>query len=99
MRFHGISLNSATSICILKSCGNIKGIVDINNQFQNEIVRKSLLRENITLGNALIDMFGKCDELGKAQNIFEELPVRDDISWNSLIAGYVRRELCHEALN
>ena len=51
------------------------------------------------LGNSLIDMFGKCGELGKAQNILEELPIRDVISWNSLIAGYVRRELCHEALN
>ena len=51
------------------------------------------------LGNALINMFRKCGELGKAQNILEELPIRDVISWNSLITGFVGRWLCHEALN
>ena len=99
MQDKGVSPNAVTLICILKSCSSMEGIVDMNNQFQNEIVSKSLLRENIMLGNSLIDMFGKCGELAKAQNIFEELPVRDVISWNSLIAGYVGRGLCHEALN
>ena len=41
--------------------------------------------------DCIIKGFGKFGELGKSQNIFEELPVRDVCSWNSLILGYVRR--------
>ena len=50
------------------------------------------------LGNALVDMYVKCGELAKAQQVVEELDVRSVVSWNILIAGYTQEEQGHKAL-
>ena len=56
------------------------------------------LEKNVVIGNALIDMYAKCGVLGKALEIFKELPVHDVISWNALIGGYAQHDLGHGAL-
>ena len=46
----------------------------------------------------LVDMYAKCGELGKAENVLEELSVRDVVSWNALISGYVQYQRGKDAL-
>ena len=53
-----------------------------------DIERKALLDNNLVVGTALIDMYSKCGLLKEAQIIFDQLRVRDPITWNSLITGY-----------
>ena len=36
-----------------------------------------------------MDMYAKCDEVGKALNVLEEVPVHDMVSLNALISSYV----------
>ena len=43
------------------------------------------------LGYTLIDMYAKCGELEKAREVFEQLPLRDVVSWTALIMGYAQR--------
>ncbi|KAH9723670.1 pentatricopeptide repeat-containing protein [Citrus sinensis] len=40
--------------------------------------------------NALLDLYGKCDELIEAHKVFEEMTDRDIGAWNNLISGYAR---------
>ncbi|KMT12050.1 hypothetical protein BVRB_5g100090 [Beta vulgaris subsp. vulgaris] len=42
----------------------------------------------ISVGNALISMYGRCREMDDAKLVFDELAFHDSISWNSLIGGY-----------
>ncbi|KAL9269829.1 Pentatricopeptide repeat-containing protein [Drosera capensis] len=48
----------------------------------------------VFLVNSLIDMYSKCGRFDKAKVLFERCEEVDDVSWNSMIAGYVRVE-CH----
>lgn len=41
------------------------------------------------VGNALFRMYASCGAVGLARQVFDEMPVRDVVSWSSLIAGYV----------
>ncbi|KAF9612044.1 hypothetical protein IFM89_037963 [Coptis chinensis] len=42
------------------------------------------------LVNSLIDMYSKCGKVDNARLVFESSDNVDDVSWNSLIAAYVR---------
>ena len=42
------------------------------------------------LDNTFVDMYAKCDDLEKAQLVFDELPIQDLVSWNSLISRYAQ---------
>eukprot|EP00250_Pteridium_aquilinum_P034497 c7669_g1_i2 orf=1-1518(-) len=43
-------------------------------------------------------MYAKCGSLYEAQQVFDGLPSRDIVSWNTLIAGYVQHKGCQDAL-
>ena len=90
MESNGVSPNVITFTCILKACG-ITGAIEKGKQIHDEIVNKGLLKKDSVLRTALIDMYAKCGDLGKAQRLFDELLIRDVVSWNTLIAGYAQQ--------
>lgn len=49
--------------------------------------RKISCSSNLILGNALLDMYVKCQELDTALRIFKSLLAKDIITWNTIIAG------------
>ena len=94
----GISPNAITFTCILNACGSIQAI-DKGKQVHDEIFYGGFLDENIVLGNALIDMYAKCGKISMAFQVLEELPVRNVVSWNTLISVYSQHNRGHEAFN
>ncbi|KAK9273561.1 hypothetical protein L1049_018371 [Liquidambar formosana] len=65
-------------------------------------VHDHVLEMNFTtdlyIGNALVDMYARFNDLDKARNVFEEMPNRDIVSWNSMISGYSSNGYWEEAL-
>ncbi|VVA98666.1 unnamed protein product [Arabis nemorensis] len=49
--------------------------------------------------NLLIDMYCKCGKLDLAMSLFDRSNKKDQVSWNSLISGYVRVGAVKETLN
>ena len=45
---------------------------------------------HIVLGNALVDMYVKCDAVSKVRQVCNGLPSRDVVFWTAVIAGYVQ---------
>ncbi|KAL5807466.1 hypothetical protein ACOSQ4_030199 [Xanthoceras sorbifolium] len=43
---------------------------------------------NLFIVNGLITFYSRCDEFASARVLFDRLPDRDIVSWNSMIAGY-----------
>ncbi|KAI5081375.1 hypothetical protein GOP47_0004558 [Adiantum capillus-veneris] len=98
MQQEGHSPDEVTYACILKACGNFKAI-EKGEEIHDEILRQGLLRRNIVLGTALVDMYAKCGDLAKAQQVLQKLPVRDVVAWNALIAGYAQDSQGEQALD
>ncbi|KAK6792182.1 hypothetical protein RDI58_011263 [Solanum bulbocastanum] len=54
---------------------------------------------DLSVANALLDMYGKCGNLRKARAWFYEMRhFRDMVSWNALLSSYARHRMSEEAL-
>jgi pentatricopeptide repeat protein len=98
MQKEGISPNQITFISLLKACGSICAI-EKGEQIRGEIASRGFLKTNAVLGNALVDMYAKCGMVEKAHTVLKELPVRDVVSWCTLICGYAQQRKCPQALD
>lgn len=54
---------------------------------------------NKSLNNNLMALYSKCGKLDEVHHLFEKLPKRDVISWNTMISCYVQMGMLGEALN
>ena len=98
MQLENGSPDTLTYIYSLKACSSMSAIC-IGSQIFSEVARIGLFEDDVHLGNNIVDMFIKCGMFDKAQEVFGELPVRDVISWTTLIAGYVEHGFGKEALH
>ncbi|KAH7440808.1 hypothetical protein KP509_03G011500 [Ceratopteris richardii] len=96
MQCNDISPDAATFSCILKACSSIRAYY-IGEEIHKRILDQNMLRDNVILGTALVDIYAKCGALAKAHRVLEELPVRNVISWNALITGYIEHDKCAQA--
>ncbi|KAH7301425.1 hypothetical protein KP509_23G025800 [Ceratopteris richardii] len=89
--------DSISFVCTLKACGSI-GAIQKGIEIHNFILKRGLLQTDLAIGNALIDMYSKLGMLDNAQEVFEKMPSRDLISWNTMISGYVKHNYGQRAL-
>ncbi|KAH0455656.1 hypothetical protein IEQ34_015688 [Dendrobium chrysotoxum] len=52
-----------------------------------QIIRRQIT-PNVVVSTSLVDMYSKCNSLGFAQKVFEEMPERNVITWNTMLAAY-----------
>ncbi|WOL15731.1 pentatricopeptide repeat-containing protein [Canna indica] len=53
----------------------------------------------VHVSNALISMYAKCGSMKEAYYVFEHMPWRDLISWNSIISGFSQYGLTEKAVD
>nr|CAD1823235.1 unnamed protein product [Ananas comosus var. bracteatus] len=61
-------------------------------------VAKMGLYGNVFISCALIDMYSKCGCIEEAQWVFDEMPEKTVVGWNSIIAGYALHGYSERAL-
>jgi pentatricopeptide repeat protein len=53
-------------------------------------VLEGLAGGGVFVSNSLLSMYAGCSDMGVARWVFDAAVVHDDVSWNSLLSGYVR---------
>ncbi|KAL6008168.1 hypothetical protein ACLOJK_033674 [Asimina triloba] len=86
MKRDGVPFDTYTYPFVLKACGLV---VDL---FAGRGVHGELSKRgfggDLFVGNGLISMYCRCGEVGLAKTVFDEMAVRDLISWNAIVGGY-----------
>ncbi|CAN6459708.1 unnamed protein product [Victoria cruziana] len=75
-----------TSSSVLHICGQFAALQQ-GAAIHGCIVRRGFCDDHI-VGNALIDMYAKCGCLEDALRLFDEMLVKDRVTWNTLISCY-----------
>lgn len=52
----------------------------------------------VFVSSSLVDMYGKCRAMEDARKVFDGMPERNVVTWNSLIVGYVLNGMNEEAI-
>ncbi|CAN6467845.1 unnamed protein product [Victoria cruziana] len=82
----GIKPDDATIVTVLPVCAQL-GALELG-RWIHEKIAENRLKENVPVMNALVDMYAKCGDLKTAHGVFNEIPHKNVISWNSMIMGF-----------
>ncbi|OVA06637.1 Pentatricopeptide repeat [Macleaya cordata] len=86
MQKAGIFPNKFTFSCVLKAC---VGLMDImKGKELHCLIYKVGFESDVSVMNALIDMYCKCGKLDFARKLFDEMSERDVATWTSMMCGY-----------
>ncbi|KAJ0046381.1 hypothetical protein Pint_05115 [Pistacia integerrima] len=81
---------------ILKICSGL-AMVELGRQLHGMVIKYQFV-SNIYVGNALIDMYGKCGSLDDAKKFLSVMTERDRVSWNSIVTACAANGMVYEAL-
>ncbi|KAI3412573.1 uncharacterized protein J3R85_017195 [Psidium guajava] len=81
----GLEPDGYTFTFVLKACAGAQDLQE-GALIRREVCRRGLERD-VFICTGLIDMYCKAGDLESAREIFDKLPVRDVVAWNSMIAG------------
>jgi pentatricopeptide repeat protein len=86
MQYKAIPWNCFTIVCSLKAC-SIMGAGLKGSEIHMEVVCGGY-EMDLLIANMLIDMYAKCGLLAMAEEVFEKVPVRNVVSWTTLMTGF-----------
>uniref|UniRef100_A0A2N9FIQ6 DYW domain-containing protein n=1 Tax=Fagus sylvatica TaxID=28930 RepID=A0A2N9FIQ6_FAGSY len=70
----------------------VTGLQDLNfgKQIHAHVFKFGYASSSVTVANTLVNMYGKCGDVGEVYKVFERITERDQVSWNSVIAALCR---------
>lgn len=89
---HGFVHNNTPYVLnkLVSLCAKL-GSLHLGVQLQCTIMKLGFC-SNVFITTALVDMYGKCGVISQAQRLFDEMPLRNVVTWNSLISGYLNTQ-------
>ncbi|XP_076931267.1 pentatricopeptide repeat-containing protein At4g14850-like isoform X2 [Bidens hawaiensis] len=96
MRVSGESPNQFAFSSVIQACSVLKS-VETGKQIHCLALKFGFSYE-LFVGSNLADMYSKCGLMVEACMVFEEMPSKDEVSWNSMIDGYAKNGYYEEAL-
>lgn len=96
MKCLGLKPDNFTYPFVFISCANLLALN--HGVSAHSSVFKIGLDDDDHVSHSLITMYARCDKLGSARKVFDEIRERDLVSWNSMISGYSKMGYAKEAV-
>ncbi|KAJ7982688.1 putative Pentatricopeptide repeat-containing protein [Quillaja saponaria] len=88
MRQSCVAPNQFTFASVLQACATMEGL-DLGKQFHSYVLKVGL-HSDVFVSNALMDVYAKCGRMENSVKLFEESPNQNDVTWNTIIVGFVQ---------
>ncbi|XP_065848749.1 pentatricopeptide repeat-containing protein At3g14330 isoform X1 [Euphorbia lathyris] len=97
MLWHYILPGNYSFSVALKSCINLNDS-RLGRGVHGQVVKSSEEADQV-VNNALLSFYAQCGCFSEVLKMFDEMPQRNIVSWNTLIAGFSKQDQMLEALN
>ncbi|CAN0887661.1 Pentatricopeptide repeat-containing protein At2g34400 [Linum grandiflorum] len=86
-----------TMVGVLSACAS-RGALELGKWIETYALERNL-QHDIYVASALIDMYAKCGNLDDSVRVFESMPYKNEVSWNSMISALAFNCRPQEALS
>ncbi|KAG8366503.1 hypothetical protein BUALT_Bualt17G0086800 [Buddleja alternifolia] len=97
MQRYGVEPDDFTLGSVISSCANLASLEE-GAQFHAQALVAGLI-SFITVSNALITLYAKCGNIEEAHKLFNEIKLKDEVSWTALVSGYAQFGKANETIN
>ncbi|XP_013452636.2 pentatricopeptide repeat-containing protein DOT4, chloroplastic isoform X2 [Medicago truncatula] len=97
MHHSSVHGNTFTYPLLFKSCANLLSIPH-GTMLHGHVFRLGFQADTF-VQTSLVDMYSKCSVIESARKVFDEMPERSVVSWNSLISAYCHESMMEKALS
>lgn len=92
----GIDPDKYTFTFALKAC---TGSMDLEEGLRiHDLIVEMGFESDVYIGTALVEMYCKAGDLISARQVFDKMPVKDIVTWNTMVSGLAQNECPGEAL-
>jgi len=95
----GIQLDEYTYTSVISAASNAE-LFCIGRQVHAYVLRTVVQPSQhfvLSVNNVLITFYTRCGKMVEAKRVFDEMPVKDLVSWNAILSGYVNARCIDEA--
>eukprot|EP01018_Ginkgo_biloba_P004814 Gb_18728 [translate_table: standard] len=96
MQLSGFRPDEFTFASLLKACASL-ATLEQGKHIHSDII-KTGFESDLFVGSALVDMYAKCGSIAEAHKVFDKMPIRNLVSWNTMIAGCAQHGHGNDAL-
>ncbi|OAY42045.1 pentatricopeptide repeat-containing protein At3g12770 [Manihot esculenta] len=89
--------NGITMLSLIIACAFV-GAVQLGKRLHAYILRNGP-RMSLPLATALVDMYGKCGNLGSARALFDSMENKDVMTWTAMISAYAQARCVDHAFD
>ncbi|XP_020113240.1 putative pentatricopeptide repeat-containing protein At1g68930, partial [Ananas comosus] len=88
MEHNGIEPDDFTLGSVISSCANLASLEE-GTQFHCRALVSGLI-SYLTVSNAIVTLYGKCGSIEDSHRLFDDMRIRDQVSWTALVSGYAQ---------
>lgn len=97
MKLGGLKADKITFCGVLDACANLAAIEE--GREIHSVINSSGYDEDVMVGTALLDMYGKCGSVLEAKAVFKTMLQRNVITWTAMIAALAQNGDGREAMD